>query len=102
MIIVSNLNLNILTFRKAVQQLELLKEKNSGLLKKYEDEVKKWINEFKENLLKRIQNVDVVLDTSYRSISKYNFEELREYQVFIYFRDRTILCIFYTLHLGHQ
>ena len=85
-IIVSNLNLNILTFRKAVQKLELLKEKNSGLLKKYEDEVQKVINNFNENLSKRIQNVDVVLDTSYRSISKYNLEELREYQVFIYFK----------------
>ena len=85
-IIISNLNLNILTFRKAVQKLELLKEKNSGLLKKYEDEVQKVINNFNENLLKRIQNVDVVLDTSYRSISKYNLEELREYQVFIYFK----------------
>ena len=85
MIIVSNLNLNILTFRKAVQKLELLKEKNSGLLKKYEDEVQKVMNNFNENLLKRIQNVDVVLDASYRSISKYNLEELREYQVFIYF-----------------
>ena len=82
-IIVSNLNLNILTFRKAVQKLELLKEKNSGLLKKYEDEVQKVINNFNENLLKRIQNVDVVLDTSYRNISKYTLEELREYQVFI-------------------
>ena len=86
MIIISNLNLNILTFRKAVQKLELLKEKNSGLLKKYEDEVQKVINNFNENLSKRIQNVDVVLDTSYRSISKYNLEELREYQVFIYFK----------------
>lgn len=86
MIIVSNLNLNILTFRKAVQKLELLKEKNSGLLKKYEDEVQKVIKNFNENLLRRIQNVDVVLDTSYRSISKYNLEELREYQVFIYFK----------------
>ena len=85
-IIVSNLNLNILTFRKAVQKLELLKEKNSGLLKKYEDEVQKVIKNFNENLLRRIQNVDVVLDTSYRSISKYNLEELREYQVFIYFK----------------
>ena len=86
MIIISNLNLNILTFRKAVQKLELLKEKNSGLLKKYEDEVQKVINNCNENLLRRIQNVDVVLDTSYRSISKYNLEELREYQVFIYFK----------------
>ena len=85
-IIISNLNLNILTFRKAVQKLELLKEKNSGLLKKYEDEVQKVIKNFNENLLRRIQNVDVVLDTSYRSISKYNLEELREYQVFIYFK----------------
>ena len=85
-IIISNLNLNILTFRKAVQKLELLKEKNSGLLKKYEDEVQKVISNFNENLSKRIQNVDVVLDTSYRSISKYNLEELREYQVFIYFK----------------
>ena len=83
MIIVSNLNLNILTFRKAVQKLELLKEKNSGLLKKYEDEVQKVIKNFNENLLRRIQNVDVVLDTSYRNISKYTLEELREYQVFI-------------------
>ena len=82
-VIISNLNLNILTFRKAVQKLELLKEKNSGLLKKYEDEVQKVIKNFNENLLRRIQNVDVVLDTSYRNISKYTLEELREYQVFI-------------------
>lgn len=62
--------------------METQKEKFIRLLKKYEDEVQKVMENLSENLMKRIQSVDADLDTSYRSISKYNLEELREYQVF--------------------
>ena len=58
------------------------KENLIRLLKKYEDEAQKVMKNLSENLMKMIQSVDADLETSYRSISKYNIEELREYQVF--------------------
>ena len=58
------------------------KEQCIKLLKKYDDEAQKVMTNLSENLMKRIKSVDADLETSYRSISKYDFEELREYQVF--------------------
>ena len=58
------------------------KEQYIKLLKKYDDEAQKVMTNLSENLMKRIKSVDADLETSYRSISKYDFEELREYQVF--------------------
>ena len=71
-----------MTFRKAAQQLEMHKEQCIKLLKKYDNEAQKVMTNLSENLMKRIKSVDADLETSYRSISKYDFEELREYQVF--------------------
>ena len=58
------------------------KEECMKLLKKYDDEAQKVMTNLSENLMKRVKSVDADLETSYRSISKYDFEELRKYQVF--------------------
>ena len=50
--------------------------------------------------MKRIQNVKVLMDTSYTSLSKYDMEELGAYQVFIYLnvygQDITMNTLSYT------
>ena len=49
-----------------------------------EEEGQKIVMNITENLMKRIQNVKILMDTRYTSLSKYDMEELRAYQVFIY------------------
>ena len=51
-----------------------------------EEEGHKIVMNITENLMKRIQNVKILMDTSYTSLSKYDMEELRAYQVFIYWK----------------
>ena len=51
-----------------------------------EEEGQKIMIHVSENLLKRIQNVKVLMDTSFTSLSKYDMEELRAYQVFIFLK----------------
>ena len=73
-------------FRKGVEQLEIKKKKLNRFLKTLEEEGQKIKLNITENLMKRIQNVKMLMDTSYSSLSKYDMEELRAYQVFIYLK----------------
>ena len=75
-----------MNFRKSVEQLEIKKKKLIRFLKMLEEEGQKILINVSENLMKRIQNVKVLMDTSYTSLSKYDMEELRAYQVFIYLK----------------
>ena len=73
-------------FRKGVEQLDIKKKKLNRFLKTLEEEGQKIMINITENLMKRIQNIKVLMDTSYTSLSKYDMEELRAYQVFIYLK----------------
>ena len=73
-------------FRKGVEQLDIKKKKLNRFLKTLEEEGQKIMINITENLMKRIQNIKVLMDTSYTSLSKYDMEELRAYQVFIYWK----------------
>ena len=73
-------------FRKGVEQLDIKKKKLNRFLKTLEEEGQKINLNITENLMKRIQNVKMLMDTSYTSLSKYDMEELRAYQVFIYLK----------------
>ena len=70
-------------FRKAIEQVEKLGGDLYSLLKTSENKKQEEFENKSDYLLKRVENVRVAMDASYKKISNHNLDQLREFQVII-------------------